>query len=166
MYIHKTIRFRSMTYDARRMEESANPCTHADIMVLSHEEDKDGHPPFPYWHARIVGIYHFMVQQRTDGGELSAPSQMDVLFVRWFGFDSDDGRSGWRARHMHKVGFLPETNVYGPAFGFLDPSLVIRMVHLIPDFASDRTKALLTGKSIAMPDPHPDGEYSFYYVAM
>jgi hypothetical protein len=92
--------------------------------------------------------------------------RMDVLFVRWFGFDSDDGKSGWRARHLHKVGFLPETNVCGPAFGFLDPKLVIRMVHLIPDFSSVRTKALLTGKSIAMTDPHPDGEYSFYYIAM
>ncbi|KAH8997066.1 hypothetical protein EDB86DRAFT_2765244, partial [Lactarius hatsudake] len=38
MYEHKTIRFRSTTYDTHRMEESANPHTHADVLVLSHED--------------------------------------------------------------------------------------------------------------------------------
>ena len=130
-------------------------------MVLSHEDGVDGRPAFPYWHARIIGIYHVLVQ-----AGLEPPSRMDVLFVRWFGFDSPDGQSGWRARHMHKVGFLPDTNVHGPAFGFLDPNEVIRMVHLIPDFASIRTKELLTGQSMAVPEPHPEGEYPVYYVAM
>ncbi|KAH9039665.1 hypothetical protein EDB85DRAFT_2141171 [Lactarius pseudohatsudake] len=167
MYEHKTIRFRSTTYDAHRMEESANPRTHADVLVLSHEDGSEGQPAFPYWHARIVGIYRFMVRERIEGGTgLSPASQMDVLFVRWFGFDSPDGQSGWGARQLHKVGFLPDTNLQGPAFGFLDPNEVIRMVHLIPDFASVRTKELLTGPSIAARDAHPDGEYPVYYVAM
>jgi hypothetical protein len=134
-------------------------------MVLSHEDGADGRPAFPYWHARIIGIYHLMVREKTEGG-LSPPSRKDVLFVRWFGFDSPDGQSGWRAQQMHKVGFLPDTDIHGPAFGFLDPNEVIRMVHLIPDFSSIRTKELLTGQSMAIPKPHPDGEYPVYYVAM
>ena len=148
------------------MEESANPRTHADVMVLSHEDSIEGRPGFPYWHARIIGIYHLMVQERTEGAGLSPPTQMDVLFVRWFGFDSPDGQSGWRAQQMHKIGFLPDTDSQGPAFGFLDPNQVIRMVHLIPDFSSIRTKELLTGKSMAIRDPDPEGEYPVYYVAM
>ena len=134
-------------------------------MVLSHEEGTDDHPAFPYWHARIIGIYHFMVRQKTDG-ELTPSRQMDVLFVRWFGFDSPDGQSGWRARQMHKVGFLPDTDAHGPAFGFLDPKEVIQMVHLIPDFTSVKTNELLTGESMAMPEPDLDGEYPTYHVAM
>ena len=79
MYEHKTIRFRSTMYDACRMEESTKPHTHTDIMVLSHEDDAKA---FLYWHARIIGIYHFMVCKRTEGGAgLSPPSQMDVLLV-------------------------------------------------------------------------------------
>ena len=120
-------------------------------MVLSHEDGVDGRPAFPYWHARIIGIYHVLVQ-----AGLEPPSWMDVLFVRWFGFNFPDGQSGWRARHMHKVRFLPDTNIHGPAFGFLDPNEVICMVHLIPDFTSIRTKELLT----------PEGEYPVYYIAM
>ena len=167
MYDHKTIRFRSTTYDACRIEESAKPHTHADIMVLSHEDGSDGQTAFPYWHARIIGIYHFMVCKRTEGeAGLSPPSRIDVLLVRWLGFDSPDGQSGWGARQLHKVGFLPDTDEHGPAFGFLDPNQVLRMVHLIPDFSAIRTKALLTGDSIAIESPHPDGECPFYYVAM
>ena len=102
-----------------------------------------------------------------DGGARLGPSlQMDVLFVHWFGFDSPDGQSGWHARQMHKVGFLPDTDVHGPAFGFLDPNEVVWMVHLILDFTSVCTKELLTGQSMADPDPHPKGKYSVYYVAM
>ena len=142
------------------------PVTHTDIMVLSHEEGIEGQHGFPYWHARIVGTYHFMVRERTGGTGLSPPSQIDVLFVQWFGFDSPDGQSGWRAWQLHKVGFLPDTNSHGPAFGFLDSNQVIRMVHLILDFSSIHTKDLLTRKSMAIQNPHPEGEYPIYYVAM
>ncbi len=167
IYEHKTIRFMSTTYDAHRMEESANPRTHADIIVLSHEDSSEGQPAFPYWHARIIGIYHFMVRQRIKGTPgLTPPSRMDVLFVRWFGFDSADGQSGWGAQRMHTVGFLPDTNSHGPAFGFLDPEEVIRMVHLIPAFSFVRVNNLMTGPSMAVCAPHPDGEYPVYYVAM
>ena len=132
------------------MEESAKPHK-SNVLVLSHEDGTDDHPPFPYWHTRVIGIYHVMVRQRTEGGH-SPPSQMDFLFICWFGFDLPDGQSGWRARQMHKVGFLPDTDVHGPTFGFLDPREVIRMVHLIPDFTSIKTSDLLTGDSMAIPD--------------
>jgi hypothetical protein len=166
LYEHRTIRFRSTTYDARRMEETANPRTHADIIVLAHEDGSESTPAFPYWHARIVGIYHVMVRQKTQGGMgLTDPQRMDVLLVRWLGLDSV-GQSGWRAQRMHSVGFLPDTDALGPAFGFLDPSEVIRMVHLIPDFSSGRTKELLSGPSMAIQTHHQDGEYKQHYVGM
>ena len=95
MYEHKTIWFKFTTYNAHRIEESANPQTHTDVMVLSHKDGVDGRSTFPYWHARIVGIYHFVVQEKTDGAAgLGPPLQMDMLFVCWFGFDSPDGQSG------------------------------------------------------------------------
>ncbi|KAI9431666.1 hypothetical protein H4582DRAFT_1788503, partial [Lactarius indigo] len=123
---------------------------------------------FPYWHARVVGVYHFMVRERTrmSSSGLTDAKRMDVLHVRWLGLDTVNGRSGWRAQRLHRVGFLPDTDVLGPAFGFLDPSEVIRMVHLIPDFVSGRTRLLLSGPSMAIQNPHPDGEYEGYYVAM
>ena len=164
LYKHKTIQFRSTTYDARRIEESTKPHK-SNVMVLSHEDGTDDHPAFPYWHTRIIRIYHLMVWQKTDGG-LAPPCQMDILFVWWFGFDSPDGQSGWHAWQMLKVGFLPDTDVHGPAFGFLDPKEVIQMVYLILNFTSFKTNDLLTGESMAIPEPDLDGEYLAYYVAM
>jgi hypothetical protein len=67
---------------------------------------------------------------------------------------------------MHRIGFLPDDDSQGPAFGFLDPNVVIRMVHLIPVFSSVRANNLISGPSIANRDPHHDGEYTVYYVAM
>jgi hypothetical protein len=108
-----------------------------------------------------------MVRRRIPGtSELTDPLQMNILFVHWFGMDSPDGQSGWGAQWMHKVGFLPDTDAHGPAFGFLDPNKVIRMVHMIPVFSSVCVKNLITGPSMATCDPHPDGEYPVYYVAM
>ena len=43
------------------MEEMAKPNSHADITVLAYEDSSEAMPAFPYWHARIVRIYHVMV---------------------------------------------------------------------------------------------------------
>jgi len=148
------------------MEESANPCTHADIIVLSHEDNETGKPPFPYWHARIIGIYHVMVCQKK-AGSITNLERMDVLFVRWLGLDSPNGQSGWGAQRMHTVGFLPDNNSQGPPFGFLDPNAVIRMVHLIPAYSLGHTRKLLQTPSIAdQSHGHEDGEFEAYYVGM
>jgi hypothetical protein len=48
LYEHKSIRFRSTTYDARRMEETAKPNSHTDVMVLAHKDSSEAVPAFPY----------------------------------------------------------------------------------------------------------------------
>ena len=73
---------------------------------------------------------------------------------------------GWRAQQMHSVGFLPDNDTLGPAFRFLDPNEVIRMVHMIPDFVSGRTQDILSGPSMAIKTPDEEGEYKQYYVGM
>jgi hypothetical protein len=49
LYLHKTLRINYTTYDVRHSQDTLNPRTHADIMILSQEdqEDSDGHP---YWY--------------------------------------------------------------------------------------------------------------------
>jgi len=136
-------------------------------MIHSYEDPRKGQTPFLYWHARIVGIYHLVIQTR-DGSTttLSDEIHIDVLFVRWFEICFTDYESGWRAQRLHKLRFLPDNNLQGHAFGFADPNEVIRMVHIIPDFSSVRTKELWVRPSVAAQDAHPDGEYPVYYIAM
>lgn len=87
---------------------------------------------------------------------------MVFLWVRWFGRDLTY-RAGWAARRLHHVGFVDGLDP--EAFGFLDPSEVIRGVHMIPGFAHGHTWGSL-GPSIARKVPENDRDWTFYYVGM
>ncbi|KAG0695611.1 hypothetical protein DFH29DRAFT_813989, partial [Suillus ampliporus] len=83
LFEHSVLHINHMTYDLRREQDSMNPRTHADIMMLSHEDDEDRHP---YWYARIIKIYHVNIWHYGPGAvPQTAPTRMHVLFVRWFG---------------------------------------------------------------------------------
>ena len=44
IYQHKVLHVNYMTYDMWREQDSLNPRTHANIMVLSQEDDANAHP--------------------------------------------------------------------------------------------------------------------------
>lgn len=58
------LRVNYTTYDMRRAQDSLNPRVpgHADIMVLSPENEDENNDPHPYWYARIIGIFHAHVR--------------------------------------------------------------------------------------------------------
>ena len=106
-----------------------------NVMTLSH----DGEHPF--WYARALRA--FQIPTCYLGRRSKNPSfhKMDVLWVRWLGVEPNYSWSFKHAR-LPKVGFIPDTDE-DLAFGFLDPSSVIRACHLIPAFAGGRTAALM-----------------------
>jgi hypothetical protein len=65
---------------------------------------------------------------------------MEFLWVRWFGVEPGY-HWGFKTARLPKIGFVPNTD--DMAFGFLDPSLVIRGCHLVPSFADGCTTKLL-----------------------
>lgn len=73
IYRHKVLRINYTTYDLRRAQDTLNPRTHADVMVLACEDENEH--PHPYWYARIVGIFHLNV--RYEG----RIKRMNVLWV-------------------------------------------------------------------------------------
>jgi hypothetical protein len=162
MYQHHVLRINYTSYDLRREQDSLNPRTHADVMVLSHEDDECAHP---YWYARIIGVFHASIQFT---GLVSHPAiepevrNMNFLWVRWFGRDLTY-KSGWKAKRLHRVGFVDSQDP--GAFGFLDPTHIIRAVHIIPGFAWGRTAALLP-PSIARSPLEKDKDWIYYYISM
>ena len=97
MYHHSLLRVNYTTYDLRREQDTINPLSRPDIMVLSHENERS----HPYWYARVIHIFHVMVQHRDGPGSLfSAPVHIGVLFVRWFHRDVNYP-SGWSAKRLH-----------------------------------------------------------------
>lgn len=163
IYRHKVLRINYTTYDLRRAQDSLNPRTHSDIMVLSHEDlEKDLENPHPYWYARVIGIFH--VDIRYNGPEIAnqQPKRIDFLWVRWFARHSRS-KYGWAARRLPRVGFYPRGDPN--AFGFINPDDVIRAVHLIPAFRYGRTTELLP-PSIARHESDNDEDWDWYYVNM
>lgn len=162
LYQHKVLRVNYTTYDLRREQDSINPRTQPNIMVLRPGGPSDGPRPHPYWYAHIIGIFHALVDHPTSPDGI----RMDFLWVRWYGSDIDlDFKSGFKARRLHRIGFLEDTDdpEASPPFGFVDPSNVIRSVYLPPVF-SEGKRADLLGPSIARQPSEGDEDFCLYYV--
>ncbi|KAH7917017.1 hypothetical protein BV22DRAFT_1027096, partial [Leucogyrophana mollusca] len=123
-------------------------------MVLSRESSPSP-GSLPYWYARVLGIFHARV---LYAGKVQP---MEFLWVRWYG-TVPGYRSGSKSARLPKVGFVPESDP--SAFGFLDPSLVIRGCHLIPAFADGRTCDLLRGGPSAGRKLGEEDDWAAFYV--
>lgn len=159
LYRHKVMRINYTTYDVRLGQDSINSRNHADIMVLSRNDDDH---PFEY--GRVIGIFHMDV--KLNGGEgwegTQNPVSKEVLWVRWFKRDRSY-RAGFKQKRLHRLEFLPSTD--DAAFGFLDPDEVIRGSHLIPAFRYGITEDLLSGESFGRAPGELD-DYCYFFVNM
>ena len=91
IYCHKVLRINYTTYDLQWAQDSLNPRTHSDVMVLSHEDTEN---PHPYWYAQIIGIFHVDVRYRGPEIPDHAPKRIDLLWVRWFACHTHS-KCGW-----------------------------------------------------------------------
>jgi len=157
----QTLRVNYTTYDLRREQDTINPRTHPFIVVKSTETGENTHP---YWYAQVLGIFHASVFDTNADSTARSPRRMEFLWVRWLGVDPDH-RSGSRQARLPKMGFIPHDD--SDAFGFLNPSDVIRGCHLIPAFADGKTTSLMPyqGETLAR-DPGEFEDWSFFYVNM
>lgn len=139
VYSGRTLRVNYTTYDVRRNQDTINPRTNCDIMVASPETSAGAHR---FWYARVLGIFYVYVCDNSKESANRGRQRYDFLWVRWFGM-VEGHRYGLRAARLPKVGFIKEGDAT-PAFGFLDPSLVVRACHLIPAFNLGKTTRLLS----------------------
>lgn len=124
------------------------------VMLRSREDGPNSHP---FWYAETLGA--FLITVDYAGIEKT----MDCLWVRWFGV-MPGYHWGLKNGRLPKIGFVPSDS--GTAFGFVDPSLVLRACHLIPAFADGRTDSLLRhGPSVAREKGAFD-DWASYYVNM
>jgi len=97
IYKHNIFHINYTTYDLRHAYDMLNPRTHADFMMLSHEDEEEPENKFPYWFGRIVGIFHAAVIYTGPGSRSVEPQHMEFLFVQWFGRDLGH-QGGWKAK--------------------------------------------------------------------
>ncbi|KAK2467956.1 hypothetical protein APHAL10511_000251 [Amanita phalloides] len=162
IYQHKVLRINYTTYDMRRDQDSLNPRTSADFMVLGCE-NKANTNPHPYWYGRILRIFHVNVIYTGPQSRSSDPQLIELLWVRWLGRDTaSEYHKGWKSHLLPKVGFVPHTD--DAAFGFVNPMLILRAVHLIPCFELGRTNELLPEPSICRLPIEKDQDWNMFYV--
>lgn len=163
IYSAKVLRINYTTYDMRRDQDSMNPRTHCDVMVHSSEAETD-HGAHPFLYARVLGLFHEKVLHTGKNVQNRSIQHMEFLWVRWFSIEPGF-RSGFKAARLPKIGFIAETKPN--AFGFLDPSVVLRGCHLVPAFASGRTNKLLKMVSpTAACLPNETDDWANFYVIM
>ena len=115
-------------------QDSINPQTHPDIMLLS-GEDCDNSDPHPYLYAQVLGIYHAEVRHDHPNAVSSDVQVLEFLWVHWLGQDADYNM-GSIGHHLYRVGFVLDDliNIDDPTetsgtFGFIDPAEV--MMHCV-----------------------------------
>lgn len=165
IYRHQTIRTLYTTYDKRRDYDTLNPSRHANIMVLAPDEEASfASKQHPYWYARIFGIFHADVLYTGAGAKSGRAQRVDFLWVRWYDSEMSD-TGGFIKRRLPRIKFT-DTSDRG-AFGFLDPSTVIRACHLIPAFAYGRVEDDLPSGSPCRIEDKKDGlRWKEYSVGM
>ncbi|KAG6912852.1 hypothetical protein DXG01_011578, partial [Tephrocybe rancida] len=158
IYKHNLFRVNYTTYDVRRGEDIIHVNTsHRNIMVLNplFTPDNGEHP---YWYARVLGIYHANVFYLGEGNTDYNPQRVEFLWVRWFSC-MDGVPSGWKHRRLDRLKF-PFLNDED-AFGFLDPSDVVRGCHVIPRFFTGKARDDIRGLSKLANDV---SDYGSYYI--
>ncbi|KAI0629503.1 hypothetical protein C8Q77DRAFT_1065419 [Trametes polyzona] len=160
LYTHQVIEFDYTTYDMRRVHDSVNPRTHPDIVLLSQDPQDD----YPYWHARVIAIYHARVRHTAPGSVNNDWRRVDLLWVRWFARDLSQP-TGFQHRRLPRVSFIPADDPDAMPFGFVDPALVLRAAYITPSFHSGTTTDLLPSDSIARADGKKH-DYWSYQISM
>ncbi|KAK7007536.1 hypothetical protein R3P38DRAFT_2644843, partial [Favolaschia claudopus] len=157
IYQTQIFRVNYTTYDVRRDQDVLK--VGSFVMMRSPEAAPNAHP---YWYAQILGVFNATVFRVPSSGDPTPPEQMFFLWVRWLGVEPDY-RAGIKRARLPKVGFVPEDDPY--AFGFLDPSHVIRGSHCIQDFARGLTNDLLaTDQPTAARPSDWTQDWASYYV--
>lgn len=156
IYQHKFIRINYTTYDVRRSQDTVNASTsHHNIMVLA---DSNSTLDEEFMYARVLGIYHANIIYVGAGSLDYQPRRMEFLWVRWYR-KIESRRTGWDARKLDRVQFLPMSD--DEAFGFINPSDVLRSSHLIPRFSRGRQHSDGKGLSRCARD---SSDWREYYV--
>ena len=161
MYKQNIARINYTTYDVRRGQDVFNPSTsHCNVMVFTGTLNGTQNPNIihPFGYARVLGIYHVNVICAGPGMTDYQPRRMDFLWVRWYQrIDSID--AGWCARRLDCLQFPVVDRE--DAFGFIDPSDVLRCCHIVPAFSKGMAHTDGRGFSFSARD---SSDWAAYYV--
>lgn len=136
LYEHPLLTIDYTTYDLKREKDSIH-MNFGNQAVIVYSPTSQSAEPWLY--AYVVAIYHVFACTAAD----PEPKCLELLWVRWMQQDLLQLR-GPNTSQYTRVSFTPHLGVPGEAFGFVDPSHIIRECHLIPAFDLQRTRDQLS----------------------
>jgi len=156
IYRHNIMRVNYTTYDVRRSQEVVSATTsHCNVVVPNDTAEDEAHP---FRYARVLGIYHANVVYVGPGMVDYYPRRLEFLWVRWYR-RLETFNTGWEAHKLDRVQF-PSIADDG-AFGFLNPSDVLRCCHMIPAFSKGKVQSDGKGLSYCAKDGK---DWVAYYI--
>jgi hypothetical protein len=164
IYPHLTMRINYTTYDVRRDTKLVTLKRSPDIMLAGQRVNNNRNvldDPHVYRYARVIGIYHTLIATVVNGLKSDTKTRVEFLHVRWYQAD-DSWVSGWNARRLDRVGFIPGNGE--DAFSFVDPAEVISSCQMIPAGSQGKTKELLSVSKMARWFGDSDIDWKAYYV--
>jgi hypothetical protein len=127
-------------------------------MILNGDGDgNDTISDHPFRYARVLGTYHVNVVYVGPGMLDYQPRRMEFLWVRWY--RNSGVVPNWNGQTLDRIRFAPMAA--DDAFGFIDPSVVLRSCHLIPAFAKGMLHRDGKGMSFCARD---SSDWVEYYV--
>lgn len=163
LFEHERLTLNFTTYDMRRRRETIRPKgSTSDIMLLSRDTDETTKVVSPFWYARVIRMFHVQARLRSKGDPKL--ERVYFLWIRWFGRAVEDP-FGDRVCRLERVRFISRED-NSPQFGFIDPALVVRAVHLIPAFRYGCTDGFLKPSRLAR-IKHPDdirNDWESFYI--
>ncbi|TFK20496.1 hypothetical protein FA15DRAFT_599618, partial [Coprinopsis marcescibilis] len=143
---HQLLRLRYTTYDVRRDEDIIHLRTgRSNIMVLNTDYDPGALLPL-YRYGRVIRIFSadvMYVGALADKSHCYEAHRLDILWVCWFG--NVPSKPSGVQYPLERIQFLPLSS--DDAFGFIDPTLVIRAAHIIPNFSAGPCEETASKKS-------------------
>ena len=100
-------------------------------MILNPEKSMMTTPSeaHPFWYAKVLGIFHTNVVYMEQGNHDLHPRQMEFLWVWWYKLKKV---GSWVPLRLDEV-YFPSI-LDNDSFGFLDPSDILRVCHIISCF--------------------------------
>lgn len=159
IYKHKIMRIHYTTYDVRRGEDVVHTgSSQCNIMVLNPQFSIENMElQYPFWYARVLGVYHTNVIFIGKGNADYQPHRLDFLWVRWYHFN--DAPSGWKRQRLDKLHFPPVTG--DGSFSFLNPDCVLRSAHIIPSFLGGK---VYSNEKSTSPCAQNDTDWKVYTI--
>jgi hypothetical protein len=126
------------------------------VLIDVGDDEYANHHPFRY--ARVLGVYHVNAVYIGPGMVDYQPHRIEFLWVRWYQVQGTSSPL-WGNYKLDRIQFPPVAD--DDAFGFIDPSDVLRGCHIIPSFA--RGKSHPDGRGLSLCG-HDSSDWAGYYV--